>query len=190
MESGIICSGGKHLKTKDIFILVLILLVLPGCRINDFSHIPNNFMQTPKLSQKQQLLKNSLENYFGSEIAFKYHILNNRYSSISKIEFHSDDKLSYKLAFCKTIDDSDNLYILLLAESELEQWKVVGEICINESDLESVYIKDVNNDGRNEILVCKKVSDKDFYTDVYSYNGSDVVFLKVLEGSIFKKVGE
>lgn len=173
------------MKIKDIFIFISILLILPSCQKNDFSLIENNFVQTPKLSQKQQLLKNNLENYFGSEISLKYHLLNNRYSSISKIEFNSDDELSYKLAFCKTIDDSDNLYILLLTESELEQWRVIDEIRINESDLESVHIKDINNDGRNEILVCKKTSDNNFYADVYAYNGSDIIFLRVLEDNIF-----
>lgn len=173
------------MKIKDIFIFILILLILPSCQRNNSSRIEKRFMQTPKLSQKQQLLKNNLENYFGSEISLKYHLLNNRYSSISKIEFNSDDELYYKLAFCKTVDNSDNLYILLLTESELEQWKVIDEICINESDLESVYIKDINNDGRNEILVCKKVSDNNFYADVYSYNGSEIIFLGVLEDNIF-----
>ena len=173
------------MKTKDIFVFILILIILPSCQKNDFSQIQENLIQTPKLSQKQQLLKNNLENYFGSEISLKYHLLNNRYSSISKIEFSSDDELYYKLAFCKTADNSDNLYILLLEESELEQWKVIDEICINESDLESVYIKDINNDGKNEILVCKKVSDNNFYADVYSYNGSEIISLGVLEDNIF-----
>ncbi len=173
------------MKIKDIFIVISILLILSGCEKNNFSYIENNFMQTPKLSQKQQLLKNSLENYFESEITLKYNLLNNRYSSISKIEFTPDDELYYKLAFCKTINDLDNLYILVLEENNLEQWKVIDEISINESELESVYIKDINNDGKNEILVCRKNSDNDFCADVYSYDGSNIVFLGVLEDSIF-----
>lgn len=178
------------MKVKNVLVLISLLFFLSSCQIYNYNYNFlqfENLLQTPKLSQKQQLLKNNIEDYLNSEVILNYYPVNGRYSSIAKVELDNSEESTYKIAFCEAVETPDDIHILILKLEELKQWRVVGEINLKKSDLEMVYVKDIDDDDKNEILVCRKSQSDDniICTEVYSYDNFEIVYLGTLKDDIF-----
>ena len=105
--------------------LFFLLLILPGC----------------------------IKDHFSDDFTWGYSLVNDRYCSISSHEFKEGKR--YKMAFCQLKDDLENMHILLIMKDKDSKFKVFGEIVLPCAEIDKIYLKDVNNDSADEILIFK-----------------------------------
>jgi hypothetical protein len=152
--------------------------MLSGCA-NDFFDIQES-MQVPKLSEKNRNLVGVSKSYLGSDFNFSYHFVNNRCCGVTEHEF-SDGKV-FKIMFCQTEIEPEKIHTLLLNQNENENWKVFGEIVSKVEEIDKIYLKDINDDGVDEILLCK--NDGNPITEVYQLCENDIVKIQTLKENI------
>lgn len=150
------------------------LLLLSGCTNKRFFSI-QDLMKAPKLSKTQQKIKNTIADYIGDKIVFKYCEVNDRYCAFFKDEWGNKSLNFCVIAFCKSMNDPNMLHIVFLFK-ENNIYKVAGEILIDALSMEKIQIKDINNDGKNEMLIYNFSANKDSspQISIYSYDVSGI----------------
>ena len=156
--------------------LFFLLLILPGCSSNTFFDI-NDTMRTPTLLKDQQEMVDAINNYFSGEFEWGYHIVNDRYCTISEHKFKGDEVC--KMVFCKPESDPGNLHILFIIGDEDSGFKVFGEIISASKDINKIFLKDATGESQGEILISKNNSGEDEVYHVEESEGNlSVVKLK------------
>ncbi len=152
------------------------LLLLSGCTNKSFFST-EGLMKAPKLTKAQKEIKNVLTSYIGDEIVWKHCEVNDRYCALFEDEW-GDNANSFIIAFCQSISDSQTLHIVFIFK-ENNHYKAVGEILSKTLSIEKIQIKDINNDGKNEILIYPFSVNKDssLQVSIYSYDESGIVKL-------------
>lgn len=163
------------MKLKYLALLFL-PLVLSGCTGNDFFDIQGS-MKAPRLSQEHQNLIETAEKYLGCEFSFNYKFVNNRYCAATEHDFGSNK--TYSIIICKPDDNPRDVHILFLKYESMEHWCILGDIVSPEPEIDKIYLKDVNGDGIDEILLCKGSK-----TEVYGINEKEVFKLESLGNSL------
>lgn len=163
------------MKLKYLALLFL-PLVLSGCTGNDFFDIQGS-MKAPRLSQENQNLIEAAEKYLGCEFDFNYKFVNNRYCATTEHDFGSNK--TYRIMICIPEINPHDLHILFLKYESLDRWHILGDIIALEPEVDKIYLKDVNDDGIDEILLCKG-----YKTEIYGINEKEVFKLESLENSI------
>lgn len=156
--------------------LLLLPLILSGCTGNDFFDIQGS-MKAPRLSQEHQNLIESAEKYLGCEFSFCYKFINNRYCAAIEHDFGNNK--TYSIIICKPEDNPHYAHILFLRYESLDHWCILGDITSPEQDIDKIYLKDINDDGIDEILICKGSE-----TEVYGINEKEIFKFESLGNSI------
>ncbi len=135
-------------------------------------------MKAPELTKNQKEIKNTLTDYLGDEIVWKYCEVNGRYCALFESDWESGYEKSCIIAFCQSQSDAQNLHIVLMLK-ENDDYKVIGEILGDILKIEKIQIKDINDDGKNEILIYNFAVNKDFSPQIsfYSYDVNGIVKL-------------
>ncbi len=164
---------------RKIFILLCVPLVFSGCSSENFFDIQSS-MKSPDFTKQQQNLIDILVKYLGSDFSWGYCMVNDRYCAISDHKF--DDDNVYKIMFCHPENDPGNLHILFLREGTEETRKIFGEIVGLSKEIEKIYFKDIDDDGIDEILICKNTSNPQ--VEVYRFNESKIEKIKIINDFI------
>jgi hypothetical protein len=63
--------------------------------------------------------------------------------------------------------EAQKVHMLLLKQNQSE-WEVVEDITCDASNIEKVYVQDIDNDNLNEIVISSKKYE-DSYNSIYAY---------------------
>ena len=153
------------------------LLLLSGCSNKSFFST-QGLMKAPELTKTQKEIKNTLTNYLGDEILWKYCEVNDRYCALFEADWECSEEKPYIIAFCQSQSDAQRLHIVFMIK-ENNNYKVVGEILSDILKIEKIQIKDINEDGKNEILIYNFAVNKDSsqQISIYSYDANGIVKL-------------
>ena len=131
-------------------------------------------MEVPNLSSEQQNLIKSVQKYLAGEFSFGYSFINGRYCSVTEHKF--EEGKTYKIMLCKPENKPEDLHILFLKENHFGNWEVFGEILSFTKEVDRIYLKDINSDGKDEILLCKNNN-----AQVYCVNNNEILKLETLK---------
>jgi len=144
------------LKFKvKLFSIIAIFLILSGCSVNDFFDTETS-IKSPKLAPDQQNLKETIFEYLNSDFIWSYVLVNDRYSTLTECKLKKEKEEIYKIAFCKSNEETRNLHVMILKEDEISGWKVLDEIILEAAELERVCIKEKEN--KIELILLKNSS--------------------------------
>lgn len=162
---------------KAFMFLVFGSLLLSGCSNKSFFNT-DDIMKPPELLKNQKEIKNAISNYIGDEIVWDYYKVNGRYCALFDDEWENNSFNSYNIAFCKSESHSEVLHIVFLFK-ENNCYEVIGEILSKPSNIEEIQIKDINEDGKNEILIYDCPDDENLAPKInsYSYSSSGIIKL-------------
>ncbi len=127
-------------------------------------------MIAPKYESEQQNIKDIIEGCVGKNIIWKYPLHDGKYSSVIRmnIEKNTDcqDK-NYAVAFFSGAETPDELHMMFLVMTN-NKWKPLKDITYNAFDVSNVYIGDVDDNQKNEVVVFVNGTN-DFYEEVHVY---------------------
>lgn len=136
----------KRLGT--ILIFITILTMLTGCSANDFFDV-RSAMSPPSASDEQVGVENSIKDYLGGNFNLSYVEIDDKYSSVLKC---SSGGSEYMIVFCETEDKLIKSHSVFF-EKKADQWVIIDDIVEGNFKICSAYIKDVNGDGLDEIVI-------------------------------------
>ena len=165
------------MKNKFLFMFAvsMALLFVSGCSMKEFFNVSDS-MQAPINSYQQKDILECVGDYFGSDIKPIYSLYKGKYMScvVTNFEDTNLNGENYALFFCKKDVDSNELHVLFLRKTE-NKWEVFKDIKRSATDLEKVYIQDVDNDGNNEFaFVFKGFDEKRGNVYTYRYENGDI----------------
>lgn len=150
---------------KKLAFLIISTIFLSGCTQNNFFDI-QTLMNPPKFSENEEKLTQNIKNYLGGEFIWSYQLINDRYYSIMEHNFNNN---IYKIMFCKMENNPITLHILFLDKNN----KIIGEIILLQQEFQKIYLKDINDDGIDEILIYKQK--KENLIEIYSLNELGII---------------
>lgn len=159
------------MKNKFLYILFLItgLMFISGCGNGNFFDVQST-MNPPTLTQEQEKTKTSIKEHFAGDFTWKYPLIDGNYSPITKVNLTSNSD-TYQLVFCQVLGETHKIHMLILRQNK-DDWEVVEDITYTALDIEKVYIRDIDKDSANEIVVSVK-NFEDSYNLIYAYKYSD-----------------
>lgn len=137
-------------KVCKIIFLCGFLVLIPGCKLENFFDIPSA-MNPPRISENQNKIKSVVHEYLESEIIWVYPLFEGKYSSVISFEDLKNRK-NLKIVFCKSLDVSDTVHIFVLSCLD-ESYEIINDVLIDASDIEKVWIKDINEDNKKELII-------------------------------------
>lgn len=153
----------------------MIFLTFGGCSTENFFDI-NSSIEAPTNFSEQKNILNCVKNCIGEDVKPNYALYKGRYLSCIVGNFDSDDLLGedFALFFCQKPPNLNEMHILFLRKTE-GHWNLLKDAKHFATDVEKVYIQDVDGDGNNEFAFVLKGLDKkrdSVYT--YRYSGGNV----------------
>ena len=146
-------------------ILCACIIFISGCSNGNFFNI-QSVMNPPKVSSEQEEIQNAIKDYIGLDVKWESPLFEGKYSTAIKADLTGKGE-DWRVAFCKTFGEAQKIHIIFLKQNE-GKWKILEDITHSGLDIEKVYIKDINKDGKNEIVIFIKNFDG-FYKSVYAY---------------------
>ena len=140
-------------KVCKIIFLCGFLVLIPGCKVENFFDIPSA-MNPPRISENQNKIRSVVQEYLGSDITWVYPLFEGKYSSVISFEDLKNRK-NLKIVFCKSPDVSDTIHVFVLSCLE-ESYEIIKDILIDASDVEKVWIRDINGDNKKELVILTK----------------------------------
>lgn len=137
-------------KICKIVFLCGFLVLIPGCKSENFFDIPSA-MNPPRISENQNKIKSVVHEYLESDIIWVYPLFEGKYSSVISFEDLKNGK-NLKIVFCKSTDVSDVIHILVISCLE-ENYELINDILIDASDIEKVWVIDINGDNKKELVI-------------------------------------
>lgn len=140
----------KKLKiTAAILIALNVLGTLTGCSTSGINDA--ELMRPPKSTGEKAAIQEIIENNAGGDYALKYPQLGDYRSAIITEDLNYDGT-EEAIAFYRSANESSSVNILFIKEINNEL-KVIGTFKNNNSDVDRVYIDDIDADGLKEVIV-------------------------------------
>ncbi len=154
------------------------LVFVSGCSSERFFDISDS-MEASISSYDQKAVLRCAEDCIGEDMKLKYSLYKRKYRSCVIADFENIDLQgeNHALFFCEKGAGSGEIHILFLKKIE-NKWEVFKDIKRTATDIEKVYIQDVDGDGKNEFAFVLKNADKK-RGNVYTYRYVDGNIVKV-----------
>lgn len=137
---------------KKVIALVIILILCLNISACSFIGVEGNAMlKAPKIVGEEASIQNLIETTVGTDYVFKYPQKGD-YRSAIIIDDFTNDNTKETIAFYKLNDSSSGIFVMIMNNSNSE-WKVIGSFENAYSEIDRIYILDMNNDGVKEIIV-------------------------------------
>ncbi|MBQ0084038.1 MAG: hypothetical protein KBS52_04660 [Clostridiales bacterium] len=139
---------GKFLRIAAMLVAVCILL----CGCSFVGGDTDSLLSPPRPSGELYNIQQALNSYVSEKYTLKYPVSGDYRSAIINKDLNSDGT-DEAVAFYSTVKDGAVTMHILLIEKNEEKWAVSGEFKCVATGVESVQFKDMDADGKMEILV-------------------------------------
>ena len=159
---------------KKLIALVMSVLILTGC-----SGIANkdnimSLLSSPKLSERESEIVDSIKEYLGQDIILKYPKQGNNISPVQMVDLTGDGKEEAVVLYVAP-SNGNNVRIAVLSDED-KNWQVIYD---NEGFGKSVYsiqFDSINKTKPNQILVGYTFADtSEKFLTIYSFNDDNSV---------------
>lgn len=136
-------------KTSIAIILAMISSVFTGCSFAGMSD--SDLLQPPKATGTEAAIQSLLEKTTNGDYKLSYPQSGDYRSGIIMQDIDGDYK-EEAIALYKTSKDTSNINIMFMKEIG-GNWEAIGTSTNANSDVDRLYFDDVDNDGKNEVIV-------------------------------------